>query len=69
MSAERMPWIADDPASQKLFELAQKVSIVPTTLLITGESGTGKDHLARLVHEIGPRRDAPYLKIDCASLP
>ena len=64
-----MPWIADDPASQKLFELAQKVSIVPTTLLITGESGTGKDHLARLVHEIGPRRDAPYLKIDCASLP
>jgi DNA-binding NtrC family response regulator len=37
--------------------------------LITGESGTGKDHLARLVHELGPRRDSPYLKIDCASLP
>jgi DNA-binding NtrC family response regulator len=69
MSAERLPWISEDPASQKLYDLAQKVSIVPTTLLIIGESGTGKDHLARLVHEIGPRRDAPFLKIDCASLP
>jgi DNA-binding NtrC family response regulator len=69
MSAERLPWISEDPASRKLYELAQKVSIVPTTLLITGESGTGKDHLARFVHELGPRRDAPFLKIDCASLP
>jgi two-component system, NtrC family, response regulator AtoC len=69
MTTERLPWIAEDPASLRLFELAEKVAIAPTTLLITGESGTGKDHLARLVHELGPRRDAPYLKIDCASLP
>lgn len=69
MTSERLPWIAEDPASLRLFELAEKVAVAPTTLLITGESGTGKDHLARLVHELGPRRDAPYLKIDCASLP
>src|SRR6476646_2146238 len=69
MTAERLPWISEDPASARLFELAQKVAAAPTTLLITGESGTGKDHLARLIHELGPRRDAPYLKIDCASLP
>jgi len=69
MTAERLPWIAEDPASLRLLELAKKVAAAPTTLLITGESGTGKDHLARLVHELGPRRDAPYLKIDCASLP
>jgi two-component system response regulator AtoC len=69
MNAERLPWIAEDPASQRLLELAQKVAAVPTTLLITGASGSGKDHLARLVHELGPRRDAPFLKIDCASLP
>ncbi|HET9994198.1 MAG TPA: sigma-54 dependent transcriptional regulator [Candidatus Acidoferrum sp.] len=69
MTAGRLPWIAVDPGSFRLFELAEKVAIAPTTLLITGESGTGKDHLARLVHELGPRRDAPYLKIDCASLP
>lgn len=69
MTTERLPWIAEDPASLRLLELAKKVAAAPTTLLITGESGTGKDHLARLVHELGPRRDAPYLKIDCASLP
>jgi DNA-binding NtrC family response regulator len=68
MTNERLPWIAEDPASLRLLELAEKVAAAPTTLLITGESGTGKDHLARLVHELGPRRDAPYLKIDCASL-
>ncbi|HEY2350867.1 MAG TPA: sigma-54 dependent transcriptional regulator [Candidatus Acidoferrum sp.] len=69
MTAERLPWICADPASLRLFELAQKVAVAPTTLLISGESGSGKDYLARLVHELGPRRDAPFLKIDCASLP
>jgi DNA-binding NtrC family response regulator len=69
MTTERLPWIAEDPAALRLFELAGKVAVASTTLLITGETGTGKDHLARLVHELGPRRDAPFLKIDCASLP
>jgi len=69
MSTERLPWVAQDPASLQLLELAQKVADAPTTLLITGESGTGKDHFARLIHELGPRCDAPFLKIDCASLP
>jgi DNA-binding NtrC family response regulator len=65
----RVPWIAEDAASQRVFELAGKVAETSTTVLITGESGTGKDQLARLIHELGSRRDAPYLKIDCASLP
>jgi DNA-binding NtrC family response regulator len=52
-----------------LLALAEKVAPAPTTLLITGESGSGKDHFARLVHELSPRRDAPFLKIDCTSLP
>ena len=68
-ASERLPWIAKDPASQRLLELARKVADAPTTLLISGESGTGKDHYARLIHELGARRDKPYLKIDCASLP
>jgi len=69
MSEPRMAWIAEDSASKAVLELARKVSETSTTLLITGESGTGKDHLARLIHELSPRRDSPYLKIDCASLP
>jgi len=62
-------WIGHDPASQHVLEMARKVAETSTTILITGESGTGKDQLARLIHELSPRRDAPYLKIDCASLP
>ena len=67
--SDRFPWIAADPVSQHLFALAEKVAPAPTTLLVTGESGSGKDHFARLIHELSPRRDAPFLKIDCTSLP
>lgn len=62
-------WIAHDPLSEHVLEMAHKVAETSTTILITGESGTGKDQLARLIHELSPRREAPYLKIDCASLP
>jgi two-component system response regulator AtoC len=69
MSAADVVWVAADPASQRVLEIAEKLADTATTLLITGESGTGKDQLARWIHEHGPRRDAPFLKIDCASLP
>ena len=69
MNETRLEWIAEDPVSQHILEIAGKVADTSTTVLITGESGTGKDQLARWIHETGPRRDAPFLKIDCASLP
>jgi len=69
MASERLPWICKDPASQRLFELAERVAPVPAAVLITGERGTGKDYLARLIHELGPRRDTPCIKIECESLP
>ncbi|HKV26794.1 MAG TPA: sigma-54 dependent transcriptional regulator [Candidatus Acidoferrales bacterium] len=69
MTAARLEWIAADPASGRMLEIAGKVAATSTTVLITGESGTGKDHLARWIHEQSPRRDAAFLKIDCASLP
>ena len=65
----RVEWIAAGSTSQHILEVAGKVADTSTTVLITGESGTGKDQLARWIHEAGPRRDAPFLKIDCASLP
>lgn len=69
MSAPDLLWVAADAESRTVLELAEKVAGTTTTVLITGESGTGKDQLARWIHEHGPRRDAPFLKIDCASLP
>ena len=65
MTTARLEWIAADPASDRMLEIAGKVAGTSTTVLITGESGTGKDHLARWIHEQSPRRDAAFLKIDC----
>lgn len=62
-------WIGEDPASQKIRELAVKLANAPSTLLIRGESGTGKDLLAAIIHYLGPNRAEPLLKIDCAALP
>jgi DNA-binding NtrC family response regulator len=69
MTAASITWVAVDPVSLHVLELAEKLADTSSTLLITGESGTGKDQLARWIHQRGPRRDAPFLKIDCASLP
>src|SRR5260370_8045531 len=65
MTAERLPWITADPASLRLFELAGKVAVAPATLLITGETGTGKDHLPRPVHYILPPPAPPLLNTAC----
>ncbi|MGH9700083.1 MAG: sigma-54 interaction domain-containing protein [Candidatus Acidiferrales bacterium] len=69
MTLANIPWVAEDPASRRVLELGEKLAETSTTLLISGESGTGKDQLARWIHQSGPRKDAPFLKIDCASLP
>jgi DNA-binding NtrC family response regulator len=52
-----------------VYRTLEKVRDTPTTVLIEGESGTGKDALAQWLHFNGSRRDAPYIKIDFSSLP
>jgi transcriptional regulator with PAS, ATPase and Fis domain len=69
MSVPNIAWVAVDAASLRVLEVGEKLAETATTLLITGESGTGKDQLARWIHQRGARSDAPFLKIDCASLP
>jgi DNA-binding NtrC family response regulator len=51
-----------------LLQQVCRVAPQDTTLLLEGETGTGKTRLARLVHELSPRRDEPFLVIDCGSL-
>ena len=62
-------WVAADPRSQILIEQAKKIAQSVSTVLIRGESGTGKDLLASLIHHLGPNATEPLLTIDCASLP
>ncbi|HEU0007399.1 MAG TPA: sigma-54 dependent transcriptional regulator [Terriglobia bacterium] len=62
-------WIARDPASVEILRTVDKVKDTPSTLLIQGESGTGKDLLASLIHYSSLRRGEPFLRIDCSSIP
>ena len=61
--------IAADPKMAAVLEMAERVADSPATVLITGESGTGKDLLARALHFSSPRRDAPFVPINCAAIP
>ena len=62
-------WIGGDPASEKIRGVARKLANTPSTLLIIGESGTGKDLLAGMIHYLGANCLEPLLRIDCATLP
>ncbi len=59
---------AADPASRALLALARRVGVTPTSVLIEGPTGTGKEGLARLVHLSSPRRDRPLVAVNCAAL-
>jgi transcriptional regulator with PAS, ATPase and Fis domain len=52
----------------ELAEQVRRVAPQETTLLLSGETGTGKTHLARLIHNLSPRRDQPFKVVDCCAL-
>ena len=62
--------IGQSSTMTKVFEtLTRLESVDAPTVLITGESGTGKDLVAQAIHARGPRKHMPYMEVDCASLP
>jgi two-component system response regulator HydG len=61
--------IAADPKMAAILEMVERVADSPATVLITGESGTGKDLLARSLHFSSSRRDGPFVPVNCAALP
>ena len=61
--------VAVSPAMRELLEVATKVAQARSPVLVEGESGSGKDLLAHWLHYKGPRRDGPFLKIHCPSIP
>ena len=57
------------PLSQRLMDQVRAVAVTAATVLIQGESGVGKELIARRIHEESPRRAGPFVKVDCASIP
>jgi PAS domain S-box-containing protein len=64
---ERM--IGESPAMRRVMEEIEQVARTDTTVLITGETGTGKEVVARTLHEMSGRRDQQLVKVNCAAIP
>ncbi len=61
--------IAEDLHSRELFELARRVAASDATVMIGGESGAGKEVVARYIHNQSPRCEGPFVAINCAAIP
>lgn len=60
--------IGNSEPMQRVFSLARRVSDTPTTVLVSGESGTGKELIAKGIHTSGPRKDQPFISLNCAAV-
>ncbi|MFM8979633.1 MAG: sigma-54-dependent transcriptional regulator, partial [Planctomycetia bacterium] len=61
--------VGRDASFLKVFETVDAVAPARATVLITGESGTGKSMVARMIHEASGRRDGPFVEMNCGALP
>jgi NtrC-family two-component system response regulator AlgB len=66
--SQPLPLLTLGPQSRKLAELAAQVSSSDATVLLTGESGTGKSMLAAYIHRLSPRKDGPFVEVACTTL-
>lgn len=64
----RFGMLGDSPVMKTLFNTIEKVAEVSCSAIITGESGTGKELIARALHDYSPRKEAPFVAVDCGAL-
>lgn len=62
-------FVTRDPRFLRLLDGVRRAARTEATVLVTGESGTGKTRLARLIHDQSPRRSGPFVEVHCANLP
>jgi len=62
-------WGVQSASMKELYELIERVAPSTVNVLILGESGVGKERVARLIHQAGPRREQPFVVVDCGSTP
>jgi two-component system response regulator AtoC len=67
-AATSSPVVAEDPKTLQLLETVGRVAPRDTTVLLLGESGVGKEVIARHVHELSDRREGPFVAVNCAAL-
>ena len=61
--------VGESPRMQEVYRLVQRVLNTTSNVLLTGESGTGKDLIARVLHYQGPRAKGPFIAVNCAAIP
>src|SRR5437879_12844917 len=61
--------VGDSPAMRAVYRLTRLVASSRASVLLVGETGTGKEVIARNVHRLGPRADGPYVRVNCCALP
>ena len=61
--------IGNSPPMRRAMELVEKVAPSKASVVITGQSGTGKEMVARAIHQLSPRRDKPFIAINCSAIP
>lgn len=59
----------DDPAMRRVIEQARRLVTRPLNILVQGETGTGKEVLARALHDASPRAEKPFIAVNCAAIP
>jgi len=60
--------VGDSPALREVFEVVQRAAPTRANVLILGESGTGKELIAQALHELSPRKDHPFVRVNCGAL-
>ena len=61
--------VGKSPGMLEVFELVRQVAPLDTSVLIMGETGSGKEGIANCIHRLSPRRSKPFVKVNCATLP